>query len=97
MKKKVCLLIAMTVMMGTISVSAAREILVFIDRERVVSDVAPQIMNDRDMLPFRSVFEKLGADVEWLESEKKIIAKGDNIQVEMTVGEKNMLIKSKTF
>ena len=28
-------------------------------------DVEPQMMNDRVMVPFRAIFEALGADIEW--------------------------------
>ncbi|MCC8169685.1 MAG: copper amine oxidase N-terminal domain-containing protein, partial [Oscillospiraceae bacterium] len=35
------------------------------DTETVTLDVAPQILNDRTMIPFRAVSEALNADVEW--------------------------------
>ncbi len=97
MKKRISFIVLLAIAMGTFSVRAEKEVLVFIDRERVVSDVAPQIINDRVMLPFRSVFEKMGASVKWLEGEKKIIATNDNVTLEMTIGEKRMLINSEVY
>lgn len=97
MKKKICLIILLTIMMGIVNVGAEKEILVFVDNERLTSDIAPQIINDRVMLPFRSVFEKMGASVQWLANEKKIIAKKDSITLEMTIGEKSMLINSEHY
>ena len=97
MKKMICLIIILTGMMGIVNARAERDILVYVDRERLASDVAPQIINDRVMLPFRSVFEKMGASVQWLENEKKIVAKKDNITIEMIIGENLMLINSEYY
>ena len=63
MKKMICLIIIVTGMMGIVNARAERDILVYVDRERLASDVVPQIINDRVMLPFRSVFEKMGATI----------------------------------
>lgn len=36
------------------------------DKEYMMNlDVEPQMMNDRVMVPFRAIFEALGADIEW--------------------------------
>ena len=36
-------------------------------------DTPPQLINNRTMIPVRLVSEALGADVEWLQDEQKII------------------------
>lgn len=38
-------------------------------------DVPAQIVNGRTMIPLRAVAEMLGADVEWIEKEKKVIVR----------------------
>ncbi len=49
-----------------------------VNGETVTTDVAPVIVNDRTMLPIRFIAEALGAEVEWVETERKvIITKGD--------------------
>ena len=35
------------------------------DEERITLDVAPQIINDRTMIPLRAISEAIGADVKW--------------------------------
>lgn len=35
--------------------------------------VAPITANDRTMLPARFIAENLGADVEWIEAEQKVV------------------------
>ena len=36
-------------------------------------DQAPVIVNDRTLVPIRAVSESLGANVEWVESERKVV------------------------
>lgn len=47
------------------AVFAEGEITVLVDNTAVESDVPAQIISDRAMLPFRAIFEKFGADVDW--------------------------------
>jgi len=39
----------------------------------ITLDVAPTIINNRTMVPFRAVGEAIGADVEWIDSDRKVI------------------------
>ncbi len=49
-----------------------------VNGETITTDVAPVIVNGRTMLPIRFIAEALGAEVEWVETERKvIITKGD--------------------
>lgn len=58
---------------------AEGDISVIIDSARLETTIAPRIDNDRLMLPMRSVFESLGAQVTWFEADKIIFAtKGDS-------------------
>lgn len=41
------------------------EIQILVDGERVEADVPPVIVDDRTLVPFRAIFEALGATVEW--------------------------------
>ena len=45
------------------------------------NDVAPVIRNDRTMLPARFVAENLGATVEWVGEEQKVIITRDDIVI----------------
>ena len=46
-------------------VLADNSIAVRLDGEILSFDVQPQIINGRTMVPMRTIFEKLGAAVEW--------------------------------
>ena len=50
------------------------------------ADVAPQIINDRTMVPLRAIFEALGAEVSWDDATKTVTAKKDDVTIRMTIG-----------
>ena len=52
----------------------------------VKNDVAPVIKNDTTMLPSRFVAESLGAKVEWLGVEQKVVITKDNMKIEILIG-----------
>lgn len=56
------------------------------------NDVAPKIVKSRTMLPARFVAEKLGATVEWNEESQKVTIKGENINVEITIGSEKAMV-----
>ncbi len=56
------------------------------------NDVAPQIVNNRTVLPIRVVAEALGADVDWdAERQKVTITKGDTV-IELFIGKYAALV-----
>lgn len=50
--------------------SDAKSVRIFIDGQEIKSDVAPQIVNGRTMLPLRAMAEALGKTVEWDEADQ---------------------------
>ena len=50
------------------------------------ADTAPQIINNRTMVPLRAIFEALGANVEWDGATKTVMAVKDDITIKMTIG-----------
>ena len=69
------------------------EITVIFDGETLSFDVAPQIINDRTLVPFRTLFEKFGATVEYIEDGQYVNAvKGDtniSLQIDNTTATVN--------
>lgn len=92
MKKKISLFLATTLIFSSFMVPtlASDGIKVLVDNETVEFDVPPQIINGRTMVPMRSIFEKLGAKVEWDGLNKAIHAKKDNKLIVMHIGKNNM-------
>ena len=59
-----------------------------IDNEEVIGlDVAPQIINDRVMVPARGVFERVGATVEWNYVHRQVTVRYNNDFLMMTINE----------
>ena len=53
--------------------------------ESKTNDVAPIIRNERTMLPARFVAENLGAKVEWLADERKVVITRDDIEIVIVI------------
>ena len=79
---------------SSISVFAYNEIKIAIDGDYIDFDVAPQIINNRTMVPLRAIFESLGADVEWDNDTQTVIAVKDDITVTTTIGSTIMYVNN---
>ena len=69
-----------------ITAFASDEISVYLNATKLQFDVPPQIINGRTMVPMRTIFEALGATVEWDSSTKSITATRSGNKINMTVG-----------
>ena len=66
------LIAAMLTLLSSANVLAANDISIFVDGVKVSSDVPPQIINDRTMVPVRAVTEALGCPVEWFGADRRV-------------------------
>lgn len=64
-----------------------------LDKDNIM--VAPQIINDRTMIPVRGMMEALGADVKWDDETKTVELEYKNNRIELTVGSKFAVINGK--
>jgi len=56
------------------------------------NDVAPIIRNDRTMLPARFVTENLGATVDWIGEEQKVLITKDDLKIEIYIDSDKALV-----
>jgi len=75
----------MTLGVGITAFAQLPEITVYLDGERLTFDVPPQIINDRTMVPMRTIFEALGAFVEWFEMDREIVAMTADVEISLIV------------
>lgn len=61
----------------------------------VFEDAEPFVKENRTFVPFRAILEKAGAKVEWDKEAKKVTAELDGKKVEMTIGNKTILVDGK--
>lgn len=58
-------------------------------------DVQPIIKDNRTLVPFRAILEKAGAKVDWNQKAKKVTAELDGKKIEMTIGQKKIMVDGK--
>ena len=84
MKKNflVCIIFIISVFTATIC-NAQKGITIKIDGDIVKSDVSPVIVDDRVLVPVRSIFEYMGSEVKWNAESKiaSIIRKNDTVHL----------------
>ena len=85
MKKILAIIIVMSLMLSCISVCAQDSITVLLDGQALSFDVEPQIINSRTMVPMRAIFTALGANVDWVEEHRLIIASKNTSIITMMI------------
>ena len=79
-------IIAIVLLLILLPVHCFAQTAVFVNGDEAEFKNETLIMNDRTVIPMREMFEILGAEVEWLDSERVIIATKNNIIVVMKIG-----------
>lgn len=74
MKKLAALALSSVCLLSTVGFAADNEPSVYLDGTKMTFDVNPFIENDRTLVPFRAIFEAVGAEVEWDGATKTVIA-----------------------
>ena len=59
---------------------------------KVKFDQEPFIEDGRTLVPLRAIFEALGATVEWDEKTSTVKANGNNVEIELQIGSKEMKV-----
>lgn len=72
--------IAFCLLLGVLTAGAS-DVSVFVNGRGVSSDVAPTIINDRTMLPFRAICEAMQCSVDWQAETSTAVVTGNNITV----------------
>lgn len=91
--KKLFMLIP-AVLMLSVSAVYADGINIFINGNRLESDVQPFIENDRTLVPMRAIFESLGASVVWDGETHTVFAIAGDTVVSIQTGEMTAFVNS---
>jgi hypothetical protein len=96
--KSLCgvLIIVLALLIGNITF-AQEEIRVEYNGDEVTFDVNPFLKDGRTMVPFRKVFEVLGADVSWDSSTNTVTAVNGLTEIKLQVGSKNATVNGKNI
>lgn len=68
------------------------KILVYVNGNEVIFDQDPIIKNSRTLVPFRKIFEELGAEVEWYNDTQQVRAMLGDKEVSLIIGDNIMLV-----
>ena len=93
MKKYILSLVMILVLMSVNVQANTKTVTVKVNGNVVQSPVPAQIVNGRTMLPMRSIFERIGANVTWMESEKIIFATKGNSLITMQIDNNVMSVQ----
>jgi len=74
MKKLLCSLSALVLSITAVSSAFAATPTIYVDGEKLVTDVEPFIEEDRTMVPMRAIFEAVGASVTWDQDTQTVIS-----------------------
>lgn len=100
MKKKLvislfAIVIALTAAVGMVFAKGAIKIVV--NGEQIKSDVAPQMSNNRVMVPISFISKALGADVSWDQKNQTVSIKSNKSDVQEDVWNQNLDISSSSW
>ena len=84
MKKLICLLLIILMLMPC-ATAEENQISVTLNGEVIEFDQQPTIINNRTMVPFRAIFEALGATVNWCPIERSVTATKGHTELELQI------------
>ncbi len=98
-KRKFILMVALFLISITLlsSVIATESINVSLDGQPLIFDVSPQIINDRTMVPFRAIFESLGAEVSWDQETRTAIGIKDDITIHLPIDSYTAMVNGNSY
>ncbi len=70
-------------------------ITISINGKNLPSDVSPQIIGGRTMVPVRVIFDALNIGVEWIPASKTVVGTKDNTRIQLTIDKNKALVNDK--
>ena len=93
MKKRILFIsVIMCLLVGGTVLAEGSDIVIKIDGETVILEQEAFIKDSRTMVPLRGLFEKLDIVVDYNKETKQVIAKTDQLEIVMNIGEDIVLI-----
>ncbi|MCX7921052.1 MAG: glycosyl hydrolase family 18 protein [Clostridia bacterium] len=67
-----------------------------VNGQRIYTDVEPFVINGRTMVPLSGIFQKLGAQIEWIGNERKVTVKYNNTAIALWIGSRKAYVNGIT-
>lgn len=98
MKKLILVsLITLLIILSSISAMSETVISVYLDGQKMQFDQNPVIENGYTLVPMRSIFEALGANVTWEQSTKSVYAEKGTRNMVITVDNKEAVVNRESY
>lgn len=99
MKKFISILLSLCIVlsMAAFTVSAADEITVYVNGERVYFTQAPILENGTTLVPMRAILEKMETTVDWADNTRTIHCVRDDVIVDLKVGSDVVIVNNTTL
>lgn len=94
MKKLISIVLTLVLMLASVSAFAQSHITLTFDGKPLQTDVPPQIVNNRTMVPIRVILEALGLEVGWDNKNQMVYTESKTVNLFMTIGSNKMLVNS---
>lgn len=92
---KVFLMLLITILISTGASATRGDIEIIIDGKTIKTDVAPKIINNRTMVPMRSIFESMGASIDWDSKTKTVTGTRGKDVIKLQLGSSKASINGK--
>ena len=79
----------------TCSLASNNDIKINIDGVNLLTEISPKIVNERTLVPLRSIFESLGAKVTWNQNTRTVIGSKDDKNIKLQIGNTKANINGK--
>lgn len=89
-KRGISILVALAIMFTFVSVSAERNIKIYVDGTELECDSPAFIENGNTMVPIRNIFEHLNAKVDWDNDTKTITTKKEDTEITLQIGSQTL-------
>ncbi|SHG89467.1 copper amine oxidase N-terminal domain-containing protein [Tepidibacter thalassicus] len=97
--KKISYFLIFTIILLSITnipiIAINKEIKININNKILKFNVSPIIENNRTLAPIRTICEKLGATVSWIENNKEVIIKKNDINIKLKINNKEAYLNNK--
>lgn len=99
LKRFVSMLLVVLIFLGMSALSAvgSDEVGLYINGEKIVCDVAPEIINGRTLVPLRVIFDKFGAEVFWNDSLRQVVVSTDSSIIIFNIDSKISYVNGVAF
>ncbi|TVY11706.1 AMIN domain-containing protein [Paenibacillus cremeus] len=91
------LLLVSLLMLPTLALAAVPQIQLFMNGKPLLTEVAPQIVNNTTIVPVRVIAESVGSKVTWDSKAKKVTVDKDSTSIQLFIDKTSAMVNNKSY